>query len=72
MSPMKLPKLIFDKVAGDLIEWPDWSGQFLAAVDQAGVPDSLMMNYLKTLVTKPSIDEMCYSGGIKQVAWQTL
>ena len=75
MSPMKLPKLVLDKFAGDPLEWPEWSGQFLATVDQAGVPDSVKMNYLKTLVTgraKSSIDGMGYSGGMYQVAWQTL
>ena len=49
MSPMKLPKLVLDKFAGDPLEWPEWSGQFLATVDQAGVPDSVKMNYLKNL-----------------------
>ena len=75
MSPLKLPKLVLDKFAGDPLEWPEWSGQFLATVDQAGVPDSVKMNYLKTLVTgraKSSIDGMGYSGGMYQVAWQTL
>ena len=75
MSPMKLPKLVLDKFAGDPLEWPEWSGQFLATVDQAGVPDSVKMNYLKTIVTgraKSSIDGMGYSGGMYQVAWQTL
>ena len=75
ISPMKLPKLVLDKFSGDPLEWPEWSGQFLATVDQAGVPDSVKMNYLKTLVTgraKSSIDGMGYSGGMYQVAWQTL
>ena len=52
MSPMKLPKLVLHKFAGDPLEWPEWSGQFLAPVDQAGVPDSVKMNYLKTFVTR--------------------
>ena len=75
MSPKKLPKLVLDKFAGDPLEWPEWSGQFLATVDQAGVPDSVKMNFLKTLVTgraKSSIDGMSFSGGMYQVAWQTL
>ena len=72
MSPMKLPKLVLDKFAGDPLEW---SGQIIATVDQAGVPESVKMNYLKSLVTgraKSSIDGMGYSGGMYQVAWQTL
>ena len=48
--PMKLPKMVLDKFSGDPLEWPEWSGQFLATVDQAGVADSVKMKYLKTLV----------------------
>ena len=47
MSPMKLPKLVLDKLAGDPLAWPE----FLATVYRAGVPDSVKMNYFKTLVT---------------------
>ena len=75
ISPMKLPKLVLDKCSGNLLEWHEWSGQFLATVDQAGAPNSVKMNYLKALVTgraKSSKDGMGYSAGMYQVAWQTL
>ena len=73
--PMKLPKLVLDKFSGDPLEWPEWSRQFLATVDQAGVADSVKLNYLKTLVNgkaKAAVDGMGYSGAMYQVAWQTL
>ena len=75
ISPLKLHKLVLYKLSGNPLELPEVSGQFLATVDQAGVPLSIKMNYLKTLVTgkaKSSIDGMGYSGGMYQVAWQTL
>ena len=73
--PMKLPKMVLDKYSGDPLEWPEWSGQFIATIDQSGVADSVKMNYLKTLVTgkaKAAIEGMGYSGQMYHVAWQTL
>ena len=63
-----------DKFSGDPREWREWSGQFLATVDQAGELDSVKMNYFKFLITgrAKSLDGMGYTGGIYQVAWQTL
>ena len=37
---MKLPNLVLDKFDGDPLEWPEWSGQFLATVDESGTSDS--------------------------------
>ena len=71
--PMKLPKSVLDKFSGDPLEWPEWSGQFLATVDQGGVADSVKMKYLKTLVSgKAKAAGMGYSGAMYQVAWQIL
>ena len=48
---MKLPKLFLDKFDGNPLEWPEWSGQFLAAIEGSGASDSDKMQYLKSLVT---------------------
>ena len=37
---MKLPKLLLYKVDGNPLEWPEWSGQFLAIVDGSRASDS--------------------------------
>ena len=36
---MKLPKLVLDKIDRDPLEWPEWSVQFLATVDESGISD---------------------------------
>ena len=72
---MKLPKLVLDKFDGDQLEWPGWSGQFLATVDESGMSDSNKMKYLKSLLNgkaKAAIEGMGFSGQMYQVAWQTL
>ena len=72
---MRLPKLVLDKFEGCPLEWPEWSGQFLATVDESGASDCHKKQYLKTLVTgkaKAVIEGMGYSGQMYHVAWQTL
>ena len=72
---MELPKLVFNKFDANPLEWPEWSGQFLAKVDGSGASDSHKMVYLKTLVTnkaKAAIEGMGYSGQTYHLAWQTL
>ena len=67
--------MVFDKISGDALEWPEWTGQFIATIEQSGVSGSVKMNYLKTLVTgktEAAIDGMEYCGQMYQVAWQTL
>ena len=72
---MKLLKLVLHKFDGSPLDWPEWSGQFLAIVDGPGAPDSYKMQYLKTSVTgkaNAAIEGMGYSGQVYHVAWQTL
>ena len=72
---MKLPKLILEKFSGNPLDWPEWSGQFLATVDQAQVDDGIKMNYLKTLVSgraKAAIEGMGYNAGTYKIAWDIL
>ena len=47
---MKLLKIVLDKIDADPLEWPEWSGQFLATVDESAVSDSNKMKYLKSLL----------------------
>ena len=47
---MKLLKIVLDKIDGDPLEWPEWSEQFLAIVDESAVSDSNKMKYLKSLL----------------------
>ena len=64
---MKLPELVLDKISGDPLEWPEWSGQFLSTVDEVAVDDNTKMKYLKTLVTgkaKTTIEGMGYIGAM--------
>ena len=71
---VKLLKLVLDKLDGNQLEWPEWSGQFPATVDGSGASDSHKLQYLKTLVTgtaKAVIDGMGYSGQLYHVDWQT-
>ena len=72
---MTLLKLVMDKVDGDPLEWPEWSGHFLATVDESGITDSNKMKNLKSLLVgeaKAAIEGMKFSGQMYQVAWQIL
>ena len=70
-TPAMLPpvsvsiKLVLDKIHGNPLKWPEWSGQILSTVDGSGASDSNKMQNLKTLVTgkaKAAIEGMGYSG----------
>ena len=68
---IKLPKLVLDKYDGDPFEWPEWSGQFLATVDESGISYGNKMNCLKSLLNgkaKAAIEGMGISGQIYHVA----
>ena len=63
--PMKFSRMVLDKSSGNLLEWPEWSGQFLATVDESGEAETVKMAYVKTLVTggaKTALESMGYSG----------
>ena len=66
--PKKLTKMVLDKICDNLLEWPEWSGQFLATVDESGAAD---LSYVIGK-TKATIKGMGYIGQMYQVAWQTL
>ena len=71
----QLPKLVLDNCDGDPLEWPEWSGHFLATVDASGISDSNNIKYLKSLLNvkaKAAIEGMGFSGQMYQVAWQIL
>ena len=72
---MNWPKMVLNKLSGDRLDWFEWSGQFIATIEQSGFADSVKMNHLKTLVTgraKATIKSMEYSGQTYHMAWQTL
>ena len=68
LEPKKLTKMVLDKICDNLLEWPDWSGQFFATVDESGAAD---LGYVIGK-TKAAIKGMGYIGQIYQVACQTL
>ena len=74
-ASVKLPKRILDQFSGDPLEWPEWSGQFLATIDQPLADDGMKTNYLKALVTgkiKEAIEGMGYNAGTYRIAWDIL
>ena len=73
--PMNPNELVSDISSIFLLKWEEWSGQFLATVDESGAPDCAKMNYSKTLITgkaEARRDGMGYCGHIHHVVWQTL
>ena len=71
----KLTKMVLDKFSGNLLECPEWAGQFLATVDECGAADNMLMKYLKTLVTgkrKTAIEGIDYASHLHHMARQTL
>ena len=61
--PTKLHKMVFDKFCGNVLEWLNWFGQYLATNDKSGATDSVKITYLKNLVTgntKEAVEGMRY------------
>ena len=44
--PMKLPNMVLDKYSGDPLEWPEWSSQFIATIEQSRIANSIKVKYL--------------------------
>ena len=60
-----LPEWSLSKYDGDPLQWHEWFGQFLSAVDSAALTDDEKLTYLKTLVigkAKSAIAEVGYCG----------
>ena len=58
-----LPEWSLSKYDGDPLQWHEWFGQFLSAVDSAALTDDEKLTYLKTLVigkAKSAITEVGY------------
>ena len=70
-----LPKWKLNLFSGDPLEWPEWSGMFLATVGRCNISKDEKMNHLKTLVTgkaKEVVAGFGYSGAFYDSAWKKL
>ena len=70
-----LPKLKLREFDGNPIDWPEWSGMFLATIDSSDISRDEKMSHLKTLLTgkaKRAVSGMGYSGTMYEEAWKTL
>ena len=60
-----LPEGNLSSFDGNLLQWPEWFGQFKSAIDAKVISDDAKLTYLKTLVSgkaKHAIAEIAYSG----------
>ena len=60
-----LPEWKLSSFDGNLLQWPEWFGQFKSAIDAKYLGDDVKLTYLKTLVSgkpKNAIAEFAYSG----------
>ena len=67
--------MVLDNFSGDLLEWTDWTDQFLATINESGATDSVKKKHLETLVTgrmEAASKGMRFSGYMYHVLWQTL
>ena len=74
-SHRNIPKLKLREFNGDPLEWPEWSGMFLATIDSSPLTNDEKMSHLKSLVTgkaKRAIMGLGFSGAMYNQAWQTL
>ena len=74
LTDVKLPKPVLDKISGNPVDWPEWSGWFSLTVDDAALDDSVRMKYLKILVNekaKAPIEGIRYNAAKYRVDWQT-
>ena len=46
-SQRNLPKLKLREFDGDPLDWPEWSGMFLATVDSSNISKDKKMSHLK-------------------------
>ena len=70
-----LPKLKLREFDGNPIDWPEWSGMFLATIDSSDISRDEKMSHLKSLLTgkvKRAVSGMGYSGTMYEEAWKTL
>ena len=68
-----LPKLKLAELAGDPLEWPEWSQLFQATVHAANMDDSVKINHLKSMVTGTAKEAgLGFSAEMYNVAWNVL
>ena len=74
-SQRSLSKLKLREFDGDPLDWPKWSGMFLATVDSSNISMDEMISHLKTLLVakaKRAVNGMGYAGAMHDHAWNTL
>ena len=70
-----LPKLKLREFDGNPLDWPEWSGMFLATVDSSDITRDEKMSHLKTLLigkAKRALNGIGYSGAMYDEAWRIL
>ena len=70
-----LPEWKLSSFDGNLLQWPEWFGQFKSAIDAKVLSDDVKLTYPKTLVpgkAKNAIAEFAYSGVFYKDALKTL
>ena len=70
-----LPKLKLREFDGNPLDWPEWSGMFLATVDSSDITRDEKMSHLKALLigkTKRALNGIGYSGAMYDEAWRIL
>ena len=71
----KLPKLKLREFDGNPLDWPEWSGMFLATVDSSDITRDEKMSHLKTLLigkAKRALNGIGYSGAMYEKTWRIL
>ena len=70
-----LPKLKLREFDGNLLDWPEWSGMFLATAENSNISEDEKMSQPKTLLVeraKRAVNAMGYAGAKYDHAWNTL
>ena len=74
-SQRSLPKLKLREFDGNTLDWPEWSGMFLATVDSSNISKDEKMKHLKILLVgkvKRAVNGMGYAGAMYDHAWNSL
>ena len=74
-SQRSLPELKLREFDGNPLDWPEWSGMFLATVYSSNISKDEMMSDVKTLLigkAKRAVNGMGYTGAMYDHAWNTL
>ena len=74
-SQRSLPKLKLREFDGNPLDWPEWSGMFLATVDSSDISKDEKTSHLKNFLVgkaKRAVNGMGYASAMYDLAWNTL